>query len=132
MQVLKLNLKYLSVLGIGSLHDNIPTVEFLTSFKGWLLLLGNSLVLGFFTVLRLFENYDDLKATIAKIMVITAGLNSVCVTVSIGLNMNHVKTLFHELQSIVDSGECRERFFALSENVKFFVLFTCSSTDPNL
>lgn len=104
MQVLALNLDYLTFLGIMSKHLDEPTNEFLKTFQSWFFFCSHFTTLLVFSLAYLYYNFSDLSTSTNAMIVFFAGITCFVTFLSIGMEMKTSKILYRELQSIVDKG----------------------------
>lgn len=103
--VLKFNQNLMARIGINSHHLTGSKNEFLRSFAVYYILFNLIALCIISSTVFAYQNSDHIEVALLTILVIVAGFQSSGMFLSVGLNIQTVKTLHLRLQEIVNDGE---------------------------
>lgn len=102
--VLKFNQNLMAHIGINSHHLTGSKNEFLRSFAAYYILFNLIVLCIISSTVFAYQNLDHIEVALLTILVIVAGFQAGGMFLSVGLNIQTVKTLQLRLQEIVNNG----------------------------
>lgn len=119
MQVFKYNQMWLTWLGLSSKRLHQPTNDFLKSINSYVMIVSMIISMPICGSYALYLSRDDFQRMFQAFYIVSAGIQCVGSYVSIGNNMELVKSLMNEVQQISDSGKNFDKIIFTPMNAIF-------------